>query len=252
MPGSCSSGFRSRPSAARGQQAVERVGGEQHEGEEAGADQAHHAEHARGHVLGQVRAEQAHRHHPHARASGTTAAASPRGRPRRRRRGSAAAARCWNCIATYGTEKSLVTNDAGEAAEGERDEQRLRLRRRPRDAIQAALPRAAPTSGTTPWTSATHEREAQRELSELRDHGLPSCSVFVRLFHRVRPPPAACSSRRAWRAPRARGTRRRRRAGPAPPRPCPRGTDPAARRGRPPGWSSRCRSRRSAPRRRRA
>ena len=57
---------------------------------------AHHAEHARHHVLGQVAAEQAHRHHPHARASGTTAGTSPRARPRRRRRGTAAAARCWS------------------------------------------------------------------------------------------------------------------------------------------------------------
>ena len=37
MPGSCSSGFRSRPSAGAGQQAVERVRGQQHEQQEADA-----------------------------------------------------------------------------------------------------------------------------------------------------------------------------------------------------------------------
>ena len=60
MPGSCSSGFRSRPSARGGQQPLEGVGGEQREQEEAAADQAHHAEHARQHALVELAREQRH------------------------------------------------------------------------------------------------------------------------------------------------------------------------------------------------
>jgi hypothetical protein len=50
-----------------GEQAIEGIRGEQHEGEEARAHQAEHPEHARRHLLGQVRAEQAHREHPQAK-----------------------------------------------------------------------------------------------------------------------------------------------------------------------------------------
>ena len=47
--GSCSSGFRSRPSGAAGHKPLERIRRHENEQREAGADQAEHAEHATGH-----------------------------------------------------------------------------------------------------------------------------------------------------------------------------------------------------------
>ncbi len=128
-----------------------------------------------------------------------------------------------------------------QAAEGEGDQQRTGACAAGRaTAIQTASPRAAPTSGRTPCTSATHERERQRELSEFGNHlralwrHARCAAVSCALFDRV------CGLRRhvvlvvLGEHFAARGTRRRRRAGPAPPRPCPRGTGRAARRCRPP------------------
>ena len=64
-----------------GQQALERVGGEQHEQQEADADQAHHAQHARHHFRGRWRLNSATAT-VQPPASAPTAAASLRGRPR--------------------------------------------------------------------------------------------------------------------------------------------------------------------------
>ena len=68
-------------------QAVEGVGGEQHEQQEAHRHQPHHRQDARQHRQRQAAAEQRHRRRSSRTASAPTAAASPRGRPRPRRCG---------------------------------------------------------------------------------------------------------------------------------------------------------------------
>ena len=237
MPGSCSSGFRSRPSAARGEQALERVRGEQHEEQEADADQAHHAEHARrpspraGGAL-----KQRHRRASTRRASASTAAASLRARPRRRRSGSAAAARVGVAARRTAPRNRCATKRRRRQPKANATSSELRLRRRPRE----RHPGGVAARRADERQHALHERHAQRERRARsgrarESFALPSSCAFVdalRLLERVRRLRAACSSRRAWRAPRARGTRRRRRAGPARPRLCPPGTGRAGCRGR--------------------
>ena len=116
----------------------------------------------------------------------------------------------------------------GEAAERERDEQRLRLRGR---AASAAAPGFA--SGTTP-APATPRAQGKARPDRVRG------SFELQGFRASTACAAsgACSSRRASPVPRARGTRRRRRAVPAQRHPCLRGRGRAARRCRPPGCSS--------------
>ena len=172
MPGSCSSGFRSRPSGAAGQQAVERVGREQHEQQEADADQPHHREHARDHGLRQVRAEQRHRQRPqgeHQQPQQQRAfVAAPRGGEpvvqRQRRVG--------------------VLRDVQHREVVVRERRTPAPRRRSRPAGTAPAPpgapapssgrwpRAAPASGSVPCTSATASARRQRELAELGNHFL--------------------------------------------------------------------------------
>jgi len=73
-------------------------------------------------------------------------------------------------------------------------------------AIHEALRRAAPAIGHDGLQQRHGERERQRELTELRDHGV--CSVFCVRSTAARSMHAwlrgACSSRRASRALRAR------------------------------------------------
>jgi hypothetical protein len=163
------------PIRGRREQALEGVRGEQHEGEETGAHQAEHTEHARGHLVGQVRAEQAHREHPHAEHQ----------TPQQERplvatpgRGYAVTQR-QRAVGVHGyvLHGEIVGGEGiREAAEGEGDEQRLRLRRRPRH----PHPRSVAVRRARERQDALHERhderERQRELAEFGDHF--SCSVF--------------------------------------------------------------------------
>ena len=221
MPGSCSSGFRSRPSAGDGKHALERVRRRQHEQQEAGADEPHHADHARDHLVGQVPAssdtasvqQDEHEHPQHHRAF----VRAPRGgelvldRQLRVRIGGDVQHR-----EIAGDER--VREAANHAAAMNRNWPRATGRA---SAIHAGMRRAAPTIGSVPCDERQQEREDQCEVSKLGDHGVASGSLLQRsrsvLGHRggarlVRPHPprrAACSSRRAWRAPRSRETTRR-------------------------------------------
>ena len=139
---------------------------------------------------GRWRAEQRHRDHPHAEHQHPEQQRAFVRRPRRRRSGSAAAARCSNASPRTRTEKSLVTNDAGEAAEGERDEQRTA----PAPPAARAPSRrrcrcAAPASGRTACTSASGEGERRGRTVRARESWL---AFVTRLLRPSAPASTAC------------------------------------------------------------
>ena len=119
-----------------------------------------------------------------------------------------------------------------ERAEGERDSRELAERAGLPDPISSRSPTPGPHSGTMVCASASAKREDQRVMADFDDHW--RCRSFAALLpaslllQGPRPPRAACSARRAWRASIPRG------APPAPPtrlrrpRPAPRGTGRAA------------------------
>jgi hypothetical protein len=153
-----------------GQQALERIGREQHEHQETDGDEPHHAEHARHHVLRQIAAEHGDRDHPqrqeqHPQQQRTLVAAPDARelvdiRQRRVRIGGDVLHR-----------KVVVQKRPRQAGERERDKNELALRGRARDGNPAGivLPHADQRQ------SRQHDRDAQRhderEMADLRNHG---------------------------------------------------------------------------------
>ena len=211
MPGSCSSGLRSRPSAAAGSRRVERVRGEQHEQQEADADQPHHAEHARdasrraGARLNSATASVQPAEHQHPQQQRAFVRAPRRGDAVAR---AAAASSSWCATfcdrevvgarsATRGSANAIATNTNCACAAGRAS------------AISAASRRVrAPTSGSVPCASASAARGSGRTgraresfcaPSRVGRRASPCACRRASALPRLR---AACSSRRAWRAPR--------------------------------------------------
>ena len=214
MPGSCSSGFRSRPSAAAGKQPLERIRRQQHEQQEADADRApSRRSRAPAICSGRWRLNTATAT-VHTVSISTHSSSEPSCEPQ-----VAASRYCsgsceFELVATFSTEKSLCDERPRETAERDRDERELRLARRTRE----RHPRRVAARRARDRQHALRERQQQREyqceLADFRNHVLPLLGDhaflrLLRLLDRVRRRRAACSFRRAWRAPRSRGTRRR-------------------------------------------
>ena len=217
----------------RRKQAVERVRREQHEEQEAEADEAHDAEHARDHLVGQMAAPQRDRdrppaEHQHPQQHRAFVRAPGRGEPVVERQ------------LRVGVGRDVQHREVVARRTTTRGSRRRTRRTRTAPARAAArapstrrLPRCAPTSGSVPWSAARSSARISAKWPSSGIIGAPSCHVLQRLrgvVHRGprRAPgrprrrlPAACSSRRASRAPRSRGTRRRGRSCPARRRPLP-------------------------------
>ena len=155
MPGSCSSGFRSRPSAGGREQAVERVRGEQQEQQEAEREQAHDGEDARHHLVGQVPAEGGDRERPereHQQPQQDRAfVAAPD-------RGDAVVQRQRAVRVGGDVEHREVVADEGQREADERERRPARTAAAPTAApapSSRAGSRAAPSIGMTPSTAAT-------------------------------------------------------------------------------------------------
>ena len=100
-------------------------------------------------------------------------------------------------------------------------------------AIHAAMPRCAPTSGSVPSSAASSSARISAKCPSSGIIGSVLCVIASASWRPCPSPPAcapgrprrrpraACSSRRAWPAPRSRGTRRRARSCPARRRLCP-------------------------------
>ena len=169
MPGSCSSGFRSRPSGGRRKQPVERVGREQQEQQEPERHQAHDAEHARDHLVGQVAAPQGDgdgpaAEHQHPQQHRALVRAPGRGDPVLERELRVGVGRDVD-------HREVVAHErVREAAEGERDEQELSRRERPRerDPRRDAAMRADERQRAQQRRE--QQRQNQREMSEFGDH----------------------------------------------------------------------------------
>jgi hypothetical protein len=175
------------PVGRRREQAVERVRGEQHEGEEPGADETHDAEHARRHLLGEVGAEEAHRGHPDAEHQAPEEQRSFMAAPCA---GDAVVQRQSAVRIQRHVLHGEVVGREGvdEAAEGECDEQRLPLRRRPSERHPCKVSASRPHKRERSLEQGDREGQRERELSELGNHLVwtVSCAFF------------ACS--RAWAA----------------------------------------------------
>ena len=124
-------------------------------------------------------------------------------------------------VATFSTEKSLLANDHPRHTKARATNRNWPCAAGRATPIQAGMPRAAPMMGRMPWASA---RMSARISANWPISGIMGSSCFSALSAPVRwhgPLPGACSFRRAWRARPSRGTPRRARAAPAPRRPCP-------------------------------
>ena len=230
MPGSCSSGFRSRPSGAAGYEAQERIGREQQEQQEADRDEPHHREHAREHRRRQVARAQRHRERP---AGEHQHPQQQRAFVRAPRRGDAVRQRQLRVrVLRDVLDREVAGGEAvREAAERERDEQRTARRAAGRaSAISAASRRCAPTSGSVPCASAT---SSARISAKWPSSGIMRFAVLAASACRHA---HLCLLRRLERGGRfgrhvvlvvlgehlgGAGTCRRAPSGPARPRPCP-------------------------------
>jgi hypothetical protein len=177
IPGSWSSGFKSRPSGCGWHEPLEGVGRKQHEEQKSRADETHHAEDARHHLVGQAAAEYADRHRPRAQHE----------HPQEQR----------PFVRAPGRRDAVVQRQAGvgirrdvehreiaacerprQATEGDRDEHELPLRGRPRQ----RHPLWHTARGADERQRALCQREGesqyQRELANLRDHRAPSAVLI--------------------------------------------------------------------------
>ena len=195
MPGSCSSGFRSRPSAAAGSSRSNGFDVNSDEQQEADADQAHHAEHARDHARrGSWRLNSADRQRPAGEHQQSTAAASLRARPRSRRRGRPAAAASSSAARRRAPRNRCRRTRSVRQPKAIGDEHELRLRRRPRQRHPARRRRArAPTSGSTRLHQRDERARGSARTARARESSLASvqrlrcaASPCVRLLERVR------------------------------------------------------------------
>ena len=236
MPGSCSSGFRSRPSAAAGKQPLERVRGEQDEEQEAARSRGPCTPSTRASMRsGRWRLNDADGERPARRASAPTAAASPRAPPQ------VAAKR----YCTGSVELELARHVRHREVVGDERPARGRRRRRRRTATaraaraaprpsRPALPGGAPASGERGLREREREREDQREVAELGDHrsclsGPAKCGLVHRMPRALqrlgglrRHVVLVVLGEHLARVERAVGAE----LCPARPRPCPRGTGP--------------------------
>ena len=186
MPGSCSSGFRSRPSAAGGNSRSNGFDVSSMNSRKPERDEAHHAEHARDHLVGQVAALERDRHRPAAEHQHPE---QHRAFVRAPRRGDPVLQRQLRVRVGRDVEHREVVGDerVREAAERERDEQELSRRERPRE----RHPR-----GNAPLRADERQRALQRASSSARmrakcpSSGIMACSFASRLqrlrglFHR--------------------------------------------------------------------
>jgi hypothetical protein len=150
-------------------EALERVRGEQHEGEKTRAQHAHDAEHPRHHVLGQLRAERAHREHP-----------DPEHQAPQKERALVAAPHAGDAVMQrqravriHGDvrDREVVGHERPrQAAEGEGDEHRLRLRRRPRHAHPGDVAFCCTHQGHEGLDERNDKSNRERELAQFRNH----------------------------------------------------------------------------------
>ena len=190
MPGILQQRIQVAAVGGGGEQALERIRREQQEEQEADADEPHHAEHARDHLVGQVPAAQRHgdrpdRQHQHPQ--------QHRALVRAPRRGDAVVQRQLRVRVGRDVEHREVVGDERlrEAAEGDRDEQELPLRDRPRErhpgadaalrADDAAACRASPRAAARGSARSDRVRESSGSPVEGSDHGF---SVLRGLFGR--------------------------------------------------------------------
>ncbi len=230
MPGSCSSGLRSRPSAAAGSSRSKGVGGEQREEQEPHRDERHHRQDARHNRQRQVPAVQGHGHLPQRQHQ----------EPQEQRALVPAPHACHPvgqrqlAVGVLGhIQHREVVDDEGRRQAG------IRHHRDGKQRHRAGLSESHPASAAGLRTHEGHhaqhpcqrQRDPQRKVTDLHAHccllKASSPARSGRTWHHPswpfpgpRRPRAACSSRRAWPAPRGRRTRRLATA-PAPPPPCP-------------------------------
>ena len=114
------------------------------------------------------------------------------------------------CGATFGDREVVVDEAVREAAEGDRDEHELRARGRPRERHPGERRRARRRrAAACPATSG--DERARGSSANWPSSGIiasapsaPALASVPAFFERVLRLRAACSSRRAWRAPRSR------------------------------------------------
>ena len=193
MPGSCSSGLRSLPSARGGHQARERIRREQQEQQEADGDRAHHREHARdaappaGCASSSVTARGPAGEHQHPQ--------QQRALVRAPRRGEAVVQRQLRVRMLRDVLDREIAGDeaVGEAAERERDEHELRARRRAARAPSARRRAArAPTQRQRCPARARRAARGSARNGRARESFEASFSVGMRIVVAL-----ACAPRRA-------------------------------------------------------
>ena len=154
MPGSCSSGFKSRPSAAAGNSRSNGLDVSSMNSRKPNADEPHHAEHARDHLVGQVAALQRDRDRPRAEhehpQQHRALVRAPGGRdPVLERQLRIGIGRDVDHREVVGDER------VREAAERDRDEQELPRGERARERHPRRDAARAPTSGSVPSSAAS-------------------------------------------------------------------------------------------------
>ena len=164
----------------RGQQALEGVRGEQHEGVEADADQAHHAENARHHGLRQGAREHAHRQHPdghhqHPQQERTfVTAPHPRQSVGERQLGVRMTGDVFD-------REIVLRKRPGKRGEGDRNEDELALRGGPRQRHQRFIAARRADQRQRALHQRDAQREDQREVAEFGDH-LAAPALCAMLF----------------------------------------------------------------------
>ena len=171
MPGSCSSGFRSRPSAAGGNR---RSNGSdvvsmksRKPNDTRPCTPSTRATISSGRCFEKTETARVH----HASIS-THSSSEPSCEPQL-----AATLYCTGSCelefwATFSTEKSLVTNEYSEAQPRERHEERLAARRGPRHRHPHAVAARGAGDGQHALDQREQERQDQREVTDFRNHGL--------------------------------------------------------------------------------
>ena len=180
MPGSCSSGLRSRPSAAAGTSRTNGFDVNSMNSRKPTPTRPITASTRASIARGQVARAQRHRAAPSPASISTHSSSEPSCEPHvaAKRYGSGSCE--FECCATFSTEKSFVDEAPREAAERERDEHELRARggRGERHQRGVAAVRA-PTSGSDALRERDEQREDQREMAELGNHRCASFSVGI-------------------------------------------------------------------------
>ncbi len=133
--------------------------------------QAHHREDAREHGQRQVAAEQRHRDGPAAQHQHPEQHRAFMAAPHGRRCGRRSAAPNWSSTPRTARRNRGARSASVRQTNAMPTSTKMALASGRASAIQSARPRCAPTSGTTPSTSDSAQRQPQSEMTDFRNHG---------------------------------------------------------------------------------